>query len=103
MSLKEELNTLLEDYKDFGAKGFYNIPFTSFIKQFPMFYMDVVYPFLTTIAGYSRKELNDVKFTSKYWPTGDIITLEDWDYLFKCAERLTEGKKIPRYVGTIEG
>lgn len=92
-ALAEEVEELKEDIEDFGPEGFYQVPFSSFEKEFPVFTNKVVKDFLSKYVEIKPEEMNDPEVLTA-WQNGDLITDGDWDTLFEGAQWLLDGKPI---------
>ena len=89
-ALAEEVEELKEDIADFGPEGFYQVPFSSFEKEFPVFTNKVLKDFLTKYVQIKPEEMSDPEVLAA-WESGDLITEQDWDALLEGAEKKIEG------------
>lgn len=89
-ALAEEVEELKEDIADFGPEGFYQVPFSSFEKEFPVFTNKVLKDFLVKYVQIKPEEMSDPEVLAA-WESGDLITEQDWDALLEGAEKKIEG------------
>ena len=90
-ALAIELEEIKEDFDDFGAEGFYNVPYDSFKREFPVFTRDVLEDFLTSYVELTKEELKDPEVKAA-WEDGELIYPDDWELLFVHADKQVAGK-----------
>jgi len=92
-ALASELEELKADYEDFGVEGFYEVPFETFQKEFPVFTKECIIKYLTNMEILTPEEVEDEDLMYEYWQTGELIIPDDWEALFKGAEHIINDVK----------
>lgn len=90
--LGAELEEIEDLYNEFGAQGFYNVKFSNFLKEFPLFGKEVILSFIKEMEIRTPEEMEDEETVETDWATGELIIKEDWPCLLNGARRMVNGR-----------